>query len=84
MSNFRRAFIAASLVVVASGAQAQVTTYIGGPKSGLTQTIGNGGTEAIRADSFYSSYAQATAARQRVPVPRTGYSVGARAIGADH
>ena len=77
MSNFKRALIAASLVVVAGGAQAQVTTYIGGPKSGLTQTIGNVGAEAIRADSFYSSYAQAIAARQRVQLPRTGYSGGA-------
>ncbi len=83
MSNIKRALIAASLVVVASGAQAQVTTYIGGPKSGLTQTIGNVGAKAIRADSVYSSYAQAAPVRQRVQVPRTGFSGGARAIGAD-
>jgi hypothetical protein len=79
MSPIKRAFLAASLVVVANGAQAEtVTTYIGGPKSGITQRIDVGNAKAIVTGNGYLSYAQTVPVRQRVVVPG-----GVQAIGAD-
>jgi hypothetical protein len=84
MSPLKLALLAASLVIVATGAQAQtIHTYIGGPKSGLTQSINVGGARAIGSDNGYSSYAQAVPVRPRVAVPATRVSGGVRAIGAD-
>ena len=83
MSTIKRAFFAASLLVAATGAQAQTTTYIGGPKSGLTKSINVAGAKAIGSDNAYSSYAQAFPVRPRVAYPRIGFSGGVRAIGAD-
>ncbi len=83
MSITKSAFLAASLVVAATGAQAQSTTYIGGPKSGLTQTVHVAGAKPIGSDHAYSSYAQAIQVRPRVLLPRTGFSGGVRAIGVD-
>lgn len=82
MSTIKRAVLAAALVVAATGAQAQTTTYIGGPKSGLTQTVKGAGANAIGSD-IYFSHAQAIPVRPRVPSSRTGFSGGVRAIGAD-
>lgn len=47
MSALKHEFFAAFLVVVATGAQAQTVTYIGGPKSGLTQTVNVAGAKAL-------------------------------------
>jgi len=85
MSPIKRALLVASLVVVATGAQAQsVTTYIGGPKSGLTQSITVGGAGAIGSDTGYSSYAQAVPVRPRAAIPAAGFTGGVQAIGADN
>lgn len=84
MSPIKRALLAASLVVVANGAQAQTTTtYIGGPKSGLTQRINVGDAKAIGIDNGYLSYAQTVPVRPRVVLPGTGFSGGVQAIGSD-
>jgi len=85
MSIITRAFIAASLIVAATAAQAQdrgrITTYIGGPKSNLTQTIG--GANAYGFDATAASYAQAAPVRVRAYAPHAGFSGGANAFGAD-
>ena len=84
MLPIKRALLAASLVVVANGAQAQTTTtYIGGPKSGLTQRINVGDGKAIGIDNGYLSYAQTVPVRPRVALPGAGFSGGVQAIGAD-
>jgi hypothetical protein len=41
------------------------------------------GAKAIGSDNAYSSYAQAIPVRPRVLLPRTDFSGGVRAIGAD-
>lgn len=83
MSIITRGLFAASLIAAATAAQAQdggrITTYIGGPKSGLTQTIG--GANAYGFDAAASAYAQV--APVRVRAPQAGYSGGATAFGAD-
>jgi hypothetical protein len=83
MSIITRALVAASLIAAATAAQAQdrgrITTYVGGPKSNLTQTVG--GANALGRDD--SAYAQVAPVRSRTHAPQTGFSGGANAFGAD-
>lgn len=90
MSIVTRAAVAASLIVAATAGQAQsrdldsnyhgntpvITTYLGGPKSGLTQTIRGSHAQAVpvRQRAYGSAPARARTA---------GLSGGAKAIGAD-
>lgn len=85
MLSIKRVLFAAAFAGFATGAQAQtITTYIGGPKSGLTQSINVGGANAIGADNAHSSYARATPVRQRSVLPRAVRSGGVQAIGSDN
>jgi hypothetical protein len=85
MLTIKRVLFAVALVGFATGAEAQtITTYIGGPKSGLTQRIDVGNAKAIGIDNAHASYARATPTRQRVLFPGAGFSDGVRAIGSDN
>jgi hypothetical protein len=85
MLTIKHVLFAVALVGFATGAEAQTnTTYIGGPKSGLTQSINVGGANAIGADNAHSSYARATPVRQRSVLPRAARSGGVQAIGSDN
>ena len=72
MSIIKAVFISASLTLAATAAQAQdLTTYIGGPKSGLTRTVR--GPSAAIAPAHVRAYA-----------PQVAVSGGANAIGVDN
>lgn len=72
MSIIKAVFISASLTLAATAAEAQdITTYIGGPKSGLTRIV--------RGPS-----AQAEPVRVRADAPQVAVSGGANAIGVDN
>lgn len=83
MLTLKRVLFVASVVLASSGAQAQTTTYIGGPKSGLTRTV-NVSAKPTGSEKANSSYAQAIFVRALPPLARNDVSGGARAIGADN